>query len=47
VNENGVCDAKEHTQRPEAKRVKQTVEVMITASLRGVTRSATLTVKGV
>lgn len=47
VNENGVCDVKEHTQRPEAKSVKQTVEVRITASLRGVTRSATLTVKGV
>jgi len=47
VNENGVCDVKEHTQRPEAKSVKQTVEVKITASLRGVTRSATLTVKGV
>ena len=47
VNENGVCDVKEHTQRPEPKSVKQTVEVIITASLRGVTRSATLTVKGV
>ena len=47
VNENGVCDVKEHTQRPEAKSVKQTVEVKITASLKGVTRSATLTVKGV
>jgi hypothetical protein len=47
VNENGVCDVKEHTQRPDAKSVKQTVEVKITASLKGVTRSATLTVKGV
>jgi hypothetical protein len=47
VNENGVCDVKEHTQPPEAKSVKQTVEVKITASLKGVTRSATLTVKGV
>jgi hypothetical protein len=47
VNENGICDVKEHTQRPEAKSVKQTVEVKITASLKGVTRSATLTVKGV
>jgi hypothetical protein len=47
VNENGVCDVKDHTQRPEAKSVKQTVEVKITASLKGVTRSATLTVKGV
>ena len=47
VNENGVCDVKEHTQRPEAKSVKQNVEVKITASLKGVTRSATLTVKGV
>ena len=47
VNENGVCDVKEHTQPPDAKSVKQTVEVKITASLKGVTRSATLTVKGV
>jgi hypothetical protein len=47
VNENGVCDVKDHTQSPEAKSVKQTVEVKITASLKGVTRSATLTVKGV
>src|SRR5918993_844752 len=43
VNENGVCDVKEHAQPPEAKSVKQTVEVKITASLKGVTRSATLT----
>jgi hypothetical protein len=47
VTENGVCDVKEHTQPPEEKSVKQTVEVKITASLKGVTRSATLTVKGV
>ena len=47
VSENGVCDAKDHTQSPEAKSVKQTVEVKITASLKGVTRSAKLTVKGV